>query len=366
MSKRKVHFEDTVVTPNGESLQVYNEALKVEGNRIKDVHLVGLKAKNKEKGKTDPYTYKEEALSASVSNYNGVDVNTNHNKSEYQNRDIADKIGYIDSPVFKEGKGIYGDVVLNEKHPLFEAVKWWAENKPSKLGMSHVAQVVYSESENAVTKVGKVFSVDIVSNASTTNGLFSEGVVGDKITELTDDDKIRTVARAVSDLVWESMYSMEKSLTAKEKALKLKSIYEDATLEVSKLFPVQESTSASTSTEGNDMKIEEVTLEMLKTSRKDIVSAIKEEAIEAEKVLDKKVQEAITGIPANLVTATFTKLVREAIEAGKDTTELLADRKAIAKEVPQTLKHESVETTPKAPGKKKCDKDSILAALGKK
>lgn len=362
--KTKVVFEDdtAVDSPNGESLQVFNESIKVEGNKLKNVHLVGLKAKNKEKGKAEPYSYKEEALSAAIANYDGVDVNTNHNKQEYKNRDIADKIGYIESPVFKEGKGIYGDVVLNEKHPLFEAIKWWAENKPSKLGMSHVAAVVYSESENAVTKVGKVYSVDIVSAPSTTNGLFSEGVVGDKISELTDDDKIRTLTRAVSDLMWESAYSMEKSLTAKEKALKLKTIYEDAALEVGKLFPVQE----STKTEGNDMKIEDITLDMLKKDRRDLVDAIKQESIAAVAALDKKVQEAVTGIPTELLTPVFTKVVREAIEAGKDIADLVADRKALAKETPETLRQESQQSDQKKTDKKKCDKETVLSIIKSK
>jgi hypothetical protein len=299
---------------------------------IKDVHLIGLKAKNAIKPNTQPYSYKEAALKEAAPLYDNVDIYVDHLPG-MEARSVTDKIGFISNPVFKEGLGVFGDITLNPKHVAYEAVVWWAKNKPAKLGMSHVARTQYDAKENAMVKIAKVFSVDLVSEGSTTHdGLFKEGVLVDKInSEKWLDILIDTAWNAV----YEIKYPLGKSLTQEEKAVKIAPVIKDLLDELSKMLPAKVKESVVEPTEikkkDNNMEFADITLETLTKNRKDLVTAIESKAVETYIEVEEAVADAIKIIPEDARSTTFTKLVREAVVAGNDklVNELVADRKEL-------------------------------------
>ena len=56
--------------------------MRVDGNVIRDVHLVGLKTKNYVKPSTTPYEYQASALEAATAIYENVDIFVGHTKKD--------------------------------------------------------------------------------------------------------------------------------------------------------------------------------------------------------------------------------------------------------------------------------------------
>lgn len=340
----------------------------IEGNKIKDVHLVGFQAKNIVKPAKTPYTYTPTALKEAVALYENVDIYVNHAKDD-DSRDAEDKIGFISAPKFKEGTGITGDLVLNPKHVAYESFMWWAANKPSKLAMSHVALTKYDAKENAMVAVAKVYSVDFVSDGSTTHdGLFKEGVLTDKI---KTDKWFDIIVGTAWDAIYEAKYPLGKTLTQEQKAVSIIPVVKDLLDELSKMVPAKSKESVVTTTEiikEHTMEFADITLDALRKARKDLVDAIATEAVDKHIEVEESVADALKGVPADACSDTFKTLVREAVVAGNDkrVAELVEDRKGLATKVVAV-----VEAAP-APARKSHTTESkpadtkSIAALAKK
>lgn len=364
------------------------ERASVVKNVLKDVHLVGLQARNAVKGRA-PYKYAESALKEAVPMYENVDVYLSHGLTPEgklpAERNVEDKIGFIANPTYKSGKGVFGDVVLNEAHPFFKSIAWWAENAPAKVGMSHVAALQYDATENAMTKVNKVHSVDFVGFASTTDGLFKEGVIQDKIDADTDERKLWTLLDTFQTLVWAVKYptaypSTGKSLTNEECAVKIVPLVKDLLKEVKMLAKADKTESESTVTattaettiaKENDMEFKDITLDLLTQHRKDLVETISKTAVEAHTTIEAKISEAVKPIAEDKRSTVFMRLVREAVVAGDDklVAELVEDRKVVAPVVATKAAESAAPVVPviaESTTTKKLTADEVIAAAKRK
>ena len=355
--------------------------LVVEGNRVKNVHLIGPKAKNIAKGAKEPYTYTEEALKQAVVDklYESVGIFVGHTKDDesVSVRDPSEKIGYAENVVYKAGEGLFGDIVLNEKHTLFEAFLWWANNKPNQLMMSHEAACVYNAKENAMVKIVKVHCVAFVNEGSTTTGLFKEGVLTDKIEK---EKMLDILMGTFYDLCYEIKYPLGKSLTQEEKAVKLVPVIEDLLIEVTKLAPkttTTPDTQESVQSKETDMDLSKLTVDQLRKDRKDLVDAITTEAVEAHIAIEASVKEAVADIPEAYQSEIFVKQIREAVVAKNKTvlTQLIEDRKTLVAEATKSKAVETVESvlpvksktgTKTAPAPKKLDLESVVSLAKQK
>jgi hypothetical protein len=334
-------------------LKLFTEGtqFKLESGIISGVHLVGLQSSNYMEGQDKPYTYDEAALREAVGMYNGKDVNLDHGFGI--SRSIKDKIGIVEGANYREGKGIYGDIKLNTSHPMWESIKWWVANAPDKLGMSHVVAGKYNEDTNAVNKVNEVFSVDIVSNPSTTKGLFTESAQRETV------KYISAITEELSDRIsLEVTHPLKESLPPKEARLKLISVLKE------QIEALSESDNTNTHKE-NTMEWADIKLEDLKKHRADLATTIASEAVKAERELDAKVEESVKDLAVEHRSKPFLKLVREHIAAGRkdEVAELVEDRKAITKEVAESKRTQQTRETTDAGKKKSLTDDEILAAF---
>ena len=113
---------------------------------------------------------------ASQDLYEGARVYLNHPAriSPGRERGYEEQIGRLRGPFSHRADGSYANLVLNPKHPLAESVAWDAANSPDSLGLSHNAQG-QGRAEGQVCmieQVSLVRSVDLVTQAATTRGLF--------------------------------------------------------------------------------------------------------------------------------------------------------------------------------------------------
>ena len=291
---------------------------------LKDVHLVGVQAVNKINGKSTPYTYKEAALAEAIPLYENADVNIGH-ESGKTDPSVLRKIGFVVPKTLyvKEGKGLFGDIQLNTEHPSYRNVMWWAEHNPTKLGMSHIARAKYHSDENAIVKIIKVASVDFVSNPSTTDGLFKEGIIADTITLDDEANKLSRVLSTAQDLIWKAQYPITSmSLTNAEKADKILPIIRDLSAELKTIAATKVKESAI-------MDWTSINLEELTKHRPDVIKVIESAAVERNAAFETKVSEALKDVPQQLQSEVFIRVVRESIAAGKDVSDIVADRKAL-------------------------------------
>ena len=340
---------------------------------LKGAHIIGFKSVNKR-------TYTSEALQKAVSDkiYVGVEVfSTGHDpKDVARNNDSSAKIGWITVTEYDDKHGIIGDIQFNPKHASFEAVRWWINNQPNRIGLSHVALQVESK-DGKVTEIKKPFSVDIVNKGATTpNGIFAEcreeliameGVIASNISERMPDLILEAMSRATYNVKWPLQ---GPSLTATEYAAKLIPVLKDAIKELSSLAPKSESTHP---VKENDMEIKDLTLDMLKKDRPDLISAIATESVAATVALDAKVMEATKDLPTAAKTAVFLSLVKESIAAGKDVAALVSDRKIVTEAINTTVVSTTVPAGKEEAAAKKEDvttskisTESVAALLGLK
>lgn len=350
-------------------IMVVFERATVRKNVIEGVHLVGFQAKNRRSPELTPYKYKESALRTAVPLYDNADIYISHGKGTDE-RPVESKIGFVSNAKFKEGVGVVGDLVLNEKHPFFEAMIWWAENKPSKLGMSHVATNLYNSKENAVVEVRKVHSVDIVSSPSTTDGLFKEGVVEDKLNERRLEAVLDAAWSLISDVQWPLQGN---KLPMGERAVKVLPVVKDLIAELNKII------TPSTTTKESDMELKDLTIDKLKSDRSDLVAAIAKEAITVHTATEAKIAESVKDIPEKLKTTLFMTQVRESINDDTKLQALITDRKSLitteTKESKEAVKTEEVTQVESAPPArnvttttpaKKLDRNEVVAAAKRK
>ncbi len=304
---------------------------------LKDVHLIGLIGKsNKMAGQKTPYTYAEAAIKEAVERkaYEGVDIYIGHVDHDQQ-RNPKDKIGYVvaGTTKHKEGSGAFGDIQFNTAHPYFGAMAFWIEKQPEQIMMSHVADLKGSKESNQITKIGKVYSVDLVLNGNTTTGIHKEGVISDAIAIDQEKDKLRNLVSKAESLLYRIIWPINsyssgpenKVLTDPEKAVLMAPIVKDLLNEL-KLF--------GNAKKEHTMEYKDIKLDDLKKECPELVKQIESAALSEEAKLNARVAESIKDVPADKRSDTFLKLVRESLRAGNEAgaKEIVADRVLVCKE----------------------------------
>jgi hypothetical protein len=331
------------------------EGKKVTADSIlKDVHLVGFQSSNTVEGQKEPYRYTAEALKTAVEAgiYNGIVIGMDHQTEKDINNKASNRIGVTLNSRFIESKGIVGDVKLNPEHPLSKSVIWWAENYPDKMGLSHIAQVKFSESSNSVVSVKKVDIIDFVGNSSTTHGIFAESTSKDPVT-LDINDKLYILIESACDNLHKQLHPLEKDLTPEDKVINIVQIVEDLSVKLKE--------AKTTKPKEPTMEWNDITLETLKANKADLVALVASEAVAAEKLVQTKVKEAIAVLPETARTDVFVTLVESQIRDGKDVAPLIADRKSVITVV-ESKAPESVKKT-EEPKAREISDDDILAAV---
>ena len=168
---------------------------------IRGVKILGLESRN---GRV----YTPQALTGSLSLYEGAKVNVNHPKGHPQApRDYQDRIGVIRGVVFRENEGLFGDLHYNPAHALAEQLAWDAEHAQENVGFSHNVQARTSQQGQrlVVEAITRVQSVDLVADPATTRGLFEAeaGTIetAGPATELLADLTVEQLRRRRADLV---------------------------------------------------------------------------------------------------------------------------------------------------------------------
>lgn len=193
---------------------------KTNKNRIENVHVAGHVSEN-------GYSYSPQAYKNGITLYEGAPVYFNH-----FNNDVRDKFAWIEKVVHVEGTGLWGDLVCNEKHPAFEQIMWWAENKPSAIGLSQHVLVKVPDGSTEATEILKVKRVDLVGEPATTKGLFENKHIDNPPTPVKDKDMdlkeldIKTLNEKRPDLVVALTESITK--TATEAAVKAEQEFYEA------------------------------------------------------------------------------------------------------------------------------------------
>ncbi len=313
-----------------------NNKLSKEGI-LHDVHLIGLIGKsNKMQGSKTPYKYTEESVKEAVSLklYDNVDIYLGHNTSEGQ-RNPKDKIGYVvaDSVKHKEGVGAVGNLQFNTAHPYYEAMMFWVEKQPEQIMMSHVADLSGSRESNEITKIKKVYSVDLVLNGNTTQGIHAEGVIADAITLDQTKDYLRNLVSKAESLFYRILYPItsydssgqNKVLTDPEKALLMAPIAKDLLNELKSFGEPKKE---------NTMEYKDITLDEFKKNRPDLAKQLEAAAVAEEAKLTERVLESVKEVPADKRSDTFLTLVRESLRADNvaQVKALVDDRILICKE----------------------------------
>jgi hypothetical protein len=112
-------------TSRGATLRVNREAGVISG-----VKILGLRSRN-------PREYDRAAVEQARGLYEGIMVNVDHVEGKQQ-RSYGDRIGKLSGVQMRED-GLYGDLLINQKHALAEQLFWDAENSPGSVGLSHDA-----------------------------------------------------------------------------------------------------------------------------------------------------------------------------------------------------------------------------------
>lgn len=143
-----------------------NIALRVDRDKatICGVKVLGVESAN---GRL----YPPEALRAAAALYENVRVNVDHLSGGL--RSYRDRIGKLTNIRF-ERDGLYGDLVVNPKHPLAEQLFWDAEHSPESVGLSHdaVGKTSVRGGKIIVEAIHSVRSVDLVAEPATTKSLY--------------------------------------------------------------------------------------------------------------------------------------------------------------------------------------------------
>lgn len=144
---------------------------------LRGVKVLGLESAN---GRS----YSPQSLREAAKLYNGKPVNVDH--LEGNRRSYRDRIGKL-ANVELRGDGLYGDLLVNPKHPLAEQLFWDAEHAPENVGLSHDAhgRTVVRGGRVIVEAIESVRSVDLVAEPATTRSLY-EDVEPDANTALAD------------------------------------------------------------------------------------------------------------------------------------------------------------------------------------
>ncbi len=288
-----------------------SEASKIQDNVIQDVHVLGFESKN-------GYRYSKDAMVKAIALYENAPSYLNHRLV----RTVEDKIGFISGISFKEDSGLWAkSLTLNPKNTQYEAVRWFAQNAPNQLGLSHSVEATLNRSEGIVTEISSVESCDLVSAPATTGGMF----------EGKDSDPAKIALDLALNQLLED--SREKLLNSDNFNTEIAAITEQF-LEKIKGKPT--------------MEYKDLTIEALKKERPDLVEAISkpmvEEAVKIAVATENKISEAIAKVPADKASDIFKKQIRASIADASFVESLIADRLALIKETPVTLEGKKEES----------------------
>lgn len=137
------------------------------GCLIEGVKILGTMSRN---GREYPLSVIQKAAQL----YEGAPVNLDHPKKGQVDREYNERFGRLNNIQVK-ADGLYGDLKFNPHHPLAESFRWWADNDPHAVGLSHNAQAKVVEGNfgnpDRVAEIFSVESVDLVADPATTTGL---------------------------------------------------------------------------------------------------------------------------------------------------------------------------------------------------
>jgi len=107
----------------------------------------------------------------------GARIFIDHPDDPTKPRSYRDAFGVVESCDYVAGKGHFGQIKYNPKHPLAEQFAWDVKNNPSGLGMSVNARVIYApkkdrNGDEVVESLELVRSLDIVTKPATSVGVF--------------------------------------------------------------------------------------------------------------------------------------------------------------------------------------------------
>lgn len=136
----------------------------------------------------------DKSCAADVNKYHGVKVNIDHQENP-ESAPFRSRFGRISNPTIGSD-GLYGTLKYNPKHQFAEQFKWFVDNDPTAIGLSHNAVGKLGRMEHGkmvVTGFAKVDSVDIVGDPASTHGLFeSKGQQEPAAPEVDDDVENQT------------------------------------------------------------------------------------------------------------------------------------------------------------------------------
>jgi hypothetical protein len=113
--------------------------------------------------------------------YDGMPTFVNHTK-DGSNPPYDNKLGVHHNPHMSP-EGIRTDFHFNPQHRCASQLIWDAKNDPKNVGFSHDADCAYEirDGRRHVTKIRKVYSIDLVGRPGTTRGLWEEEEPGEFI-----------------------------------------------------------------------------------------------------------------------------------------------------------------------------------------
>ena len=148
-------------TPRG--LGVNHDA---EQHVVRDLKMGGLESK---KGRR----YLHAAYAEALPQYEGAVCNVDHVPESNPDVRFEARFG-IWRNVRLKADGPWGDLHYNPAHALAESFVWWAAHCPSAVGFSHDAlgeSAIDADGTQVVKRIHRVYSIDLVANPATTNGL---------------------------------------------------------------------------------------------------------------------------------------------------------------------------------------------------
>ena len=115
--------------------------------------------------------YSQSVMQEAVGKYDGVPVYIGHTRDD-SNPEYDRKLGVIRNPRVTVD-GIRADLHYPPKHRIAEQLAWDAVHAPHSCGFSHDADCEWSvrDGRKMVSKISRVYSVDLVTRPATTRGL---------------------------------------------------------------------------------------------------------------------------------------------------------------------------------------------------
>lgn len=334
--------------------RVYSKPEKIEPGIMRGVKIIGLESKNRRR-----YA---KALKAGAPKYEGAKVNLDHPDPKNPTRSVKNRFGFIKDPVYREGAGVFGDLVYDKEDPFARKMEWWVANHPEGLGLSPSHAVKGKTGKDGwldVESIEYVEAVDIVADPATNKSLFEgaemkiifEGVALGNFLEkkreelgLTRDQVGR--AAGISGSTVGQIERAEIDIPPRRRLEGFAKILKVSLKRIMDLAGV-------TDEEESEVKWDELTIESLKANRSDLVEKISKagEAVtleeenkalkaridefEVAKALEEKktaidtlIEEA--KLPVEVVTDVFRAQLESADEATMKA--LIEDRKTLVKE----------------------------------